>query len=90
MADWHPIEYAFRTGQNELTLVDPNYGYFGLIRRLRFGDETWYRGVLWADVPSARVLVGYSQDLRAIVKAVYKRHLHEHPGKARAFTYKAV
>ena len=41
---WHPIDYAFRTAPEELTLVDPHYGYIGLIRRLHFGPDFWYRG----------------------------------------------
>jgi len=74
---WHPIQLAYRTGPDELTMVDPHYGNFGVIRRLQFGGETWYRGVTWADGTSGRELIGYSRDCRAIAMAVYARHMHD-------------
>jgi hypothetical protein len=86
VADWHPIRLAFRTGKNELTLIDPYKGYFGVIRRLEFNGEVWYRGVTWAEASSARVLVGYSRDLNAVAKLLYRRHLRE-PNERPGATY---
>lgn len=73
---WHPIEYAFRTAPDQLTLVDPHTGFFGLIRRLDFDGDIWYRGTTWADEPRVRILVGYSRDCRVIVMSVYRVHLN--------------
>lgn len=73
---WHPIELAYRTGPDELTMVDPHRGNFGVIRRLQFGNEVWYRGVTWAEASVGRDLIGYSHDCRAIAKALYMHHMH--------------
>ena len=73
---WHPLKQARRSSEYELTMVDPWMGPWGVIRRLRFEDEVWYRGVLWAARSEDRVLVGYSQDLRLIAFKTYRAHMH--------------
>lgn len=45
------------------------------MRRLQFGDERWYRAVTPEADPRQRQLIGYSQNLRALVMHGYKLYL---------------
>lgn len=61
-------------------MIDPVMGAWGIIRRLTFDSEVWYRGVTFAKNPAERTLIGYSPDLRAIAKKTYLQHLHTKTG----------
>ncbi|WP_165067929.1 hypothetical protein [Marisediminicola senii] len=60
----------------ELLMVDEWMGPWAIIRTLRFDDETWYRAVTPEVDHSNRVLIGYSQNLRALAMHAYRRFLH--------------
>ena len=72
---WHPLEQAHRVDEDLLYLIDPYMGPWAIVRRLRFGDEVFYRAVTFREDPARRELVGYSKDLRAVVMSAYRRRL---------------
>lgn len=74
---WHPIKQARRVSDDELLMVDEWMGPWAVIRRLKFGEEVWYRAVTPESDRNERQLLGYSQDLRHLAWHAYRRFLHD-------------
>ena len=51
-----------------------------VIRRLRFGNEGWYRAVTPEREHSPRQLLGSSRSLDRVAHFAYKRFMHTRPG----------